>query len=54
MREARSRLLGLNCGLNLQSRLNLLNGSGLLNRLNLLNRLGDRSHFRRYGNLEAR
>ena len=54
MSEAGSRLLGLNCRLGLRGRLNLLNGSGLLNRLNLLNRLGDRSHFRRYGNLEAR
>ena len=47
-------MLGLNLRLNLRGRLNLLNGSGLLNRLNLLNRLGDRSHFRRYRNLEGR
>ena len=58
MSEARSRLLGLNCGLNLRGRLNLLNGSGL-NRgglLNLLNRgrLGGRDFRRRCRNLEAR
>ena len=51
MSEAGSRLLGLDSRLGL--RLNLRSGLGLLNRLNLLNRLGDRSHFRRYGNLEA-
>ena len=60
MREAGSRLLGLDSRLglrlNLRSGLDLLDGSGLLSLLNLLNllgRLGDRSHFRRYGNLEA-
>ena len=52
MREARSRLLGLNCGLNLRGGLNLLNRSGLLNRLNR-GRLGGRDFRRCCRNLEA-